>query len=47
MKVNAIPSPAAPGIVISQENIICLLTFQRTARFLRAAPAPIIVPVIA
>jgi len=38
---------AEPGIVITQENTICLLTFQRTARFLLAASAPIIVPVIA
>ena len=47
MYVNAIPNPAAPGIVMTHEKIICLLTLQRTARFRLAAPAPMIVPVIA
>ena len=47
MYVNAIPNPAAPGIVMSHEKIICLLTLHLTARILRAEPAPMIVPVIA
>ena len=47
MYVNAIPNPAAPGIVMNHEKIICLLTFHLTARILRAEPAPMIVPVIA
>ena len=47
MQVPNAPSPAAPGIVMTHEKIICLLTFHLTARILRADPAPMIVPVIA
>ncbi len=47
MYVNEIPKPAAPGIVITHEKIICLLTIHRTARILSSEHAPIIVHVIA
>ena len=47
MYVHPAPNAAAPGIVMTHEKIICLLTFHLTARILRADPAPMIVPVIA